>query len=67
MAHNRWIGSTEAGRLLETSPQTAFKILRQAGVPTRQLAPGLKYQGRIQFPENEVRKVASHLNGFKSE
>ncbi len=67
MDRNRWIGRTEAGRLLETSSEMALKILRQAGVPSRQLAPGQKYQGRIQFPENEVRRIASHLNGIKSE
>ena len=67
MNHGSWVGLTKAGRILETSSGMAFRILHQAGVPSRQLAPGQKYQGRIQFPENEVRKVASRLNGFKSE
>lgn len=60
---NQWIGLTKAGRILETSSGVAARILRQAGASSRQLAPGERYQGRIQFRESDVRKVAEGLNG----
>jgi hypothetical protein len=62
MNHADWVGSVEAGRILSLSPPTASRLLKHHSIPSRQLAPGEKYQGRVQFPRSEVQRLAESLN-----
>ena len=58
-----WIGLTKAGRILEMSNGVASRVLQQYGASSRQLAPGERYRGRVQYRESEVRRIAEGLNG----
>ncbi len=62
MNHADWVGSVEAGRILRLSPQTASRLLQHHSIPSRQLAPGEKYRGRVQFARSEVSRLAESLN-----
>lgn len=57
-----WIGTSTAAKLLETSTPTAVKILNYHNVPSRQLTPGEKYRGRVQYLRDAVTRLAENFN-----